>query len=91
MCRLGGRLTLAQRPRDYKTAARTCTCTRWIEWYKDPGWPAQLGIRDWAGLKGHIDDRNLAFSLASEGPGRSEAPRGRLGAAQTGTVLSFFS
>jgi len=55
--------------------------------YKDRGGPAQLGIRDWAGLKGHIDDRNLACSLASEG--RSEAPRGRLGAAQTGTVLSF--
>ena len=44
--------------------------------YKDRGGPAQLGIRDWAGLKGHIDDRNLACSLASEG--RSEAPRGRL-------------
>jgi hypothetical protein len=39
--------------------------------YKDPGGPAQLGTRDWAGLKGHIDDRNLACSLASEG--RSEA------------------
>ena len=34
---------------------------------KDRGGPAQLGIRDWAGLKGHIDDRNLACSLASEG------------------------
>ena len=41
--------------------------------YKDRGGPAQLGTRDWAGLKGHIDDRNLACSLASEG--RSEAPR----------------
>ena len=41
--------------------------------YKDRGGPAQLGIRDWAGLKGHIDDRNLACSLALEG--RSEAPR----------------
>jgi hypothetical protein len=30
------------------------------------GWPAQLGIRDWAGLKRHIDDRNLACSMASE-------------------------
>ncbi len=61
--------------------------------HKDRGGPAQLGIRDWAGLKGHIDDRNLpvACSLASEG--RSEGPRGTLGAAQTGTVLSlsFFS
>ena len=55
---------------------------------KDRGGPAQLGIRDWAGLKGHIDDRNLACSLASEG--RSESPRGRLGAAQTGTVLNWF-
>ena len=27
--------------------------------YKDRGGPAQLGIRDWAGLKGHGDDRNL--------------------------------
>ena len=44
--------------------------------YKDRGGPAQLGIRDWAGLKGHIDDRNLACSLASEG--RSEAPRGEV-------------
>jgi hypothetical protein len=44
--------------------------------YKDRGRPAQLGTRDWAGLKGHIDDRNLACSLASEG--RSESPRGRL-------------
>ena len=57
--------------------------------YKDRGGPAQLGIRDWAGLKGHIDDRNLACSLASKG--RSESPGGRLGAAQAGTVLSFFS
>ena len=62
-----------------------------IRGYKDRGGPAQLGIWDWAGLKGHIDDRNLACSLASEG--RSEGPRGTLGAAQTGTVLSlsFFS
>ncbi len=44
--------------------------------YKDRGGPAQLGTRDWAGLKGHIDDRNLACSLASEG--RSEAPRGEV-------------
>ncbi len=44
--------------------------------YKDRCGPAQLGIRDWAGLKGHIDDRNLACSLASEG--RSEAPRGEV-------------
>ena len=46
--------------------------------YKDRGGPAQLGIRDWAGLKGHIDDRNfkLACSLASEG--RGEAPRGEV-------------
>ncbi len=27
---------------------------------RGPG-PAQFGIRDWAGLKGHIDDRNLAL------------------------------
>jgi hypothetical protein len=47
---------------------------------------AQLGIRDWAGLKGHhdADDRNLACSLAASAEGRSESPRGRLGAAQTG-------
>jgi hypothetical protein len=44
--------------------------------YKDWGGPAQLGTRDWAGLKGHIDDRNLACSLASEG--RSESPRGEV-------------
>ncbi len=53
------------------------------------GQPTEVGIRGWAGLKGHIDDRNLACSLASEG--RRESPRGRLGAAQTGTMLSFFS
>ena len=51
--------------------------------YKDPGGPAQLGIRDWAGLKGHGHDRNLACSLASEG--RSEPPRGRLGVTLAGT------
>ena len=28
--------------------------------YKDPGGPAQLGTRDWAGLKGHGADRDLA-------------------------------
>ena len=51
--------------------------------YKDRGGPAQLGIRDWAGLKGHGHDRNLACSLASEG--RSESPRGRLGVTPAGT------
>ncbi len=40
-----------------------------------------MGIRDWAGLKGYIDDRNLACSLALASEGRSESPRGRLGAA----------
>ena len=45
--------------------------------YKDRGGPAQLGIRDWAGLKGHGHDRNLACSLVAEG--RSESPRRRLG------------
>ena len=54
-----------------------------IRGYKDRGGPAQLGIRDWAGLKGHIDDRNLACSLASEG--RGESPRGRLGVTPAGT------
>ncbi len=53
------------------------------------GQPRTLGTRDWAGLKRHGADRDLAGSLASEG--RGEAPRGRLGAAQTGTVLSFLS
>jgi hypothetical protein len=38
--------------------------------YKERGGPAQLGIRDWAGLKGHIDDRNLAHWLR-----RAEASR----------------
>ena len=46
--------------------------------YKDRGGPAQLGNRDWAGLKGHIDDLNLACSLASDSEGRSEAPRGEV-------------
>ena len=50
---------------------------------KDRGGPAQLGIRDWAGLKGHGHDRNLACSLASEG--RGESPRGRLGVTPAGT------
>ncbi len=32
-----------------------------LSWfYKDPGGPAQLGTRDWAGLKGHGADRDLA-------------------------------
>ena len=51
--------------------------------YKDRGGPAQLGIRDWAGLKGHGHDRNLARSLVAEG--RSESPRGRLGVTPAGT------
>ena len=54
-----------------------------IRGYKDPGGPAQLGIRDWAGLKGHGHDRNLARSLVAEG--RSESPRGRLGVTPAGT------
>ena len=33
---------------------------RQISKYKDLGGPAQLGIRDWAGLKGHGADRDLA-------------------------------
>ena len=80
-----------QRERTGGSQASPCVGSTELQFspYKDPGGPAQLGTRDWAGLKGHIDDRNLACSLASEG--RSEAPRpgGRLGAAQTGTVLSF--
>ena len=51
--------------------------------YQDRGGPAQLGIRDWAGLKGHGHDRNLACSLVAEG--RSESPRGRLGVTPAGT------
>ena len=52
--------------------------------YKDRGGPAQLGIRDWAGLKGHGHDRYLACSQVAEG--RSESrPRRRLGATPTGT------
>ena len=31
-----------------------------ITTYKDRGGPAQLGTRDWAGLKGHGADRDLA-------------------------------
>ena len=55
-----------------------------IRGYKDRGGPAQLGIRDWAGLKGHGHDRNLACSQVAEG--RSESrPRRRLGATPTGT------
>ena len=54
-----------------------------IDKYKDRGGPAQLGIRDWAGLKGHGHDRNLACSLVAEG--RSESPRGRLGVTPAGT------
>ena len=50
-------------------------CSMFYDIYQDPGGPAQLGIRDWAGLKRHGADRDLACSLASEG--RSEAPRGR--------------
>ena len=52
--------------------------------YKDRGGPAQLGIRDWAGLKGHGHDRYLACSQVAEG--RSESrPRRRLGATPAGT------
>ena len=51
--------------------------------YKDRGGPAQLGIRDWAGLKGHGHDRNLACSLVAEG--RGESPRRRLGVTPAGT------
>ena len=62
----------------------TCVCTSaGISTYKDRGGPAQLGIRDWAGLKGHGHDRNLACSLVAEG--RSESPRGRLGVTPAGT------
>jgi hypothetical protein len=55
--------------------------------YKDPGGPAQLGTRDWAGLKGHGADRDLARyggqKRAAPGEGISHvrrhrrAPKGR--------------
>ena len=54
--------------------------------YKDPGGPAQLGTRDWAGLKGHGADRDLARyggqKRAAPGEGishvrRHRAPKGR--------------
>jgi hypothetical protein len=54
--------------------------------YKDPGGPAQLGTRDWAGLKGHGADRDLARyggqKRAAPGDGISHvrwhrAPKGR--------------
>ncbi len=65
--------------------------------YKDRGGPAQLGIRDWAGLKGpgHIDDRNSngfnAHWFRNSMQERVAPGGGLIGAAQTGTVLSFFS
>ena len=46
--------------------------------YKDPGGPAQLGTRDWAGLMGPT-----VIWLATEG--RSEPPRGRVLATSAGT------
>ena len=46
-----------------------------IRGYKDPGGPAQLGTRDWAGLKGHGADRDLALyggqKRAAPGEGNS--------------------
>ena len=43
--------------------------------YKDRGGPAQLGTRDWAGLKGHGADRDLALyggqKRAAPGEGNS--------------------
>ena len=54
--------------------------------YKDRGGPAQLGTRDWAGLKGHGADRDLALyggqKRAAPGEGNSHvrwhrAPKGR--------------
>ena len=50
----------------------------WTEYtYKDRGGPAQLGTRDWAGLKGHGADRDLALyggqKRAAPGEVRSHA------------------
>ena len=50
-------------------------------WYKDPGGPAQLGTRDWAGLKRHGADRDLARyggqKRAAPGEFKSHARRHR--------------
>ena len=50
--------------------------------YKDRGGPAQLGTRDWAGLKGHGADRDLARY-----GGQKRAPRGRLRVTPVGTRI----
>jgi hypothetical protein len=62
-----------------------------IEGYKDRGGPAQLGTRDWAGLKGHGADRDLARyggqRRAAPGEVKSHARRHR--APKSGTWVGY--
>ena len=59
--------------------------------YKDPGGPAQLGTRDWAGLKRHGADRDLARyggqKRAAPGEFKSHARRHR--APKSGTWVGY--
>ena len=62
--------------------------------YKDRGGPAQLGIRDWAGLKEHGDDRNLGCPPICRGLNLKPPQRSlRYGPAygQYGSGLLFYS
>ncbi len=61
--------------------------------YKDRGGPAQLGTRDWAGLKGHGDERHLARyggqKRADPGKVRSYVRRHR--APKSGTWVDYYN
>ncbi len=63
--------------------------------YKDPGGPAQLGIRDWAGLKGHGADRDLARyagqKRAAPGEANSHVHRHRDRAPKSRTWVGYNS
>jgi hypothetical protein len=59
--------------------------------FKDPGGPAQLGIRDWAGLKGHGADRDLARyagqKRAAPGEANSHVHRHRVQKVGSGWII----
>jgi len=63
--------------RAWEWRATLCGNGSLVSLYKGRGGPAQLGIRDWAGLKRHGDDRNLAFPAATEAEA-SSLGRGKL-------------
>jgi hypothetical protein len=64
-----------------------------LEQYKDRGGPAQLGTRDWAGLKGHGADRDLARYGGQKraAPGEVKSHARRHLAPKSGTWLGYNS